>query len=55
MHNVIPKGAILLFIYTSLIMFVLRLFAGPIVERINPRFRFGHRRRGFLFSLAKLR
>lgn len=36
MKNVIPQGALLLFIYTSGIMFVLRFFAGPIVERINP-------------------
>ncbi|MBT4867156.1 MAG: MFS transporter [Planctomycetaceae bacterium] len=36
MNNVIEGKAILLFIYTSAIMFVLRFFAGPIVERINP-------------------
>lgn len=36
MNNVIPGNALLLFIYTSAIMFVLRFFAGPIVERINP-------------------
>jgi MFS family permease len=36
MHNVIEGNAILLFIYTSAIMFVLRFFAGPIVEKINP-------------------
>ncbi len=37
MENVIPKQyALLLFIWTSGIMFVLRFFAGPIVERINP-------------------
>jgi len=36
MNNVIAGKAILLFIYTSSIMFVLRFFAGPIVERINP-------------------
>jgi len=36
MRNVIAKNAVLLFIYTSGIMFVLRFFAGPIVERINP-------------------
>ena len=36
MNNVIEGKAILLFIYTSTIMFVLRFFAGPIVERINP-------------------
>lgn len=36
MENVIGDNALLLFIYTSAIMFVLRFFAGPIVERINP-------------------
>jgi hypothetical protein len=36
MNNVISGKAVLLFIYTSAIMFVLRFFAGPIVERINP-------------------
>ena len=36
MGNVIREDAILLFIYTSALMFVLRFFAGPIVERINP-------------------
>ncbi len=35
MSNVIPN-AILLLVYTSGLMFVLRFFAGPIVERINP-------------------
>jgi MFS family permease len=30
------KNALLLFIYTSALMFVLRFFAGPIVHRINP-------------------
>ena len=35
MNNVIGQS-ILLFIYTSSLMFVLRFFAGPIVERINP-------------------
>src|SRR4029078_8633562 len=34
--NVIKGQAILVFIYTSGLMFVLRFFAGPIVERINP-------------------
>jgi MFS family permease len=34
--NFIQGNALLLFIYTSGIMFVLRFFAGPIVERINP-------------------
>lgn len=36
MNNVITGKAVLLFIYTSSIMFVLRFFAGPIVEKINP-------------------
>ena len=36
MENVISGNAILLFVYTSALMFVLRFFAGPIVERINP-------------------
>lgn len=36
MNNVIAGNAMLLFIYTSGLMFVLRFFAGPIVERINP-------------------
>ncbi|MFV2069650.1 MAG: sugar MFS transporter [Pirellulales bacterium] len=36
MNNVIQGKAILLFIYTSAIMFVLRFFAGPIVEKISP-------------------
>ena len=31
-----PGGGLVLFVYTSAIMFVLRFFAGPIVERINP-------------------
>jgi MFS family permease len=35
MKNV-TEHALLLFVYTSGIMFVLRFFAGPIVERINP-------------------
>jgi MFS family permease len=34
--NFIQGNALLLFVYTSGIMFVLRFFAGPIVERINP-------------------
>jgi MFS family permease len=34
--NVIAEKAFLLFIYTSMLMFVLRFFAGPIIERINP-------------------
>ncbi len=36
MKATIQGNALLLFIYTSGIMFVLRFFAGPIVERINP-------------------
>ncbi|MCH7989398.1 MAG: MFS transporter [Planctomycetes bacterium] len=36
MNNVIEGKAVLLFIYTSAIMFVLRFFAGPIVKKINP-------------------
>src|SRR5687768_1924060 len=36
MNNVVGEYAILLFVYTSALMFVLRFFAGPIVERINP-------------------
>lgn len=36
MKNVIQGKEMLLFIYTSGLMFVLRFFAGPIVERINP-------------------
>lgn len=36
MKNVIQGKETLLFIYTSALMFVLRFFAGPIVERINP-------------------
>ena len=36
MNNVVGEWAILLFVYTSTLMFVLRFFAGPIVERINP-------------------
>ncbi len=34
--NVIAEKAFLLFVYTSMLMFILRFFAGPIVERINP-------------------
>jgi MFS family permease len=45
MQNVIPS-ALLLLVYTSGIMFVLRFFAGPIVERINPL--------GLLFVSASL-
>ncbi|MCH8046077.1 MAG: MFS transporter [Planctomycetes bacterium] len=36
LKSVIPGQEVLLFIYTSAIMFVLRFFAGPIVHRINP-------------------
>ena len=36
MNNVIGKYAILLFVYTSLLMSILRFTAGPIVHRINP-------------------
>jgi MFS family permease len=36
MKNTIKENALLLFVYTSGLMFVLRFFAGPIVERINP-------------------
>lgn len=36
MENVVKQYALLLFIYTSALMFVLRFFAGPIVERTNP-------------------
>lgn len=36
METQYAKNAFLLFIYTSAIMFVLRFFAGPIVEKINP-------------------
>ncbi len=34
--EMLTKQGFLLFIYASSIMFVLRFFAGPIVERINP-------------------
>lgn len=36
MENAIPGNALMLFVYTSGLMFILRFFAGPIVERINP-------------------
>lgn len=37
MDNVFSKGqGVLVFLYTASIMFVLRFFAGPIVEKINP-------------------
>jgi len=35
LNNIIPN-AIIMLMYTSLLMFILRFFAGPIVERINP-------------------
>ncbi len=31
-----PKKGLLLFVYTSSLMFILRFFAGPIVHRISP-------------------
>jgi MFS family permease len=36
MNNVIKGKAFLLFVYSSSLMFALRFFAGPIVEKINP-------------------
>jgi fucose permease len=36
LNNTVGSYAMLLFVYTSALMFVLRFFAGPIVERINP-------------------
>lgn len=36
MNNVVGNNAFLLFVYMSTLMFVLRFFAGPIVEKINP-------------------
>lgn len=36
LNNTIGNLAFLLFVYTSLLMFVLRFTAGPIVHRINP-------------------
>lgn len=36
MNNMVGNYAMLLFVYTSALMFILRFFAGPIVERINP-------------------
>jgi hypothetical protein len=36
MKNTIGSTAFILFVYTSLLMFVLRFVAGPIVHRINP-------------------
>ena len=46
MQSLIAGNAFLLFIYTSVLMFVLRFFAGPIVHRINPL--------GLLFASAVL-
>ena len=36
MENVMSGNAVLVLVYTSTIMFVLRFFAGPIVGKINP-------------------
>jgi MFS family permease len=36
LNNALPGRSILIFVYTAGLMFVLRFFAGPIVERINP-------------------
>jgi MFS family permease len=36
MNNVVGENAFLLFVYMSALMFILRFFAGPIVEKINP-------------------
>ncbi|HET6326760.1 MAG TPA: MFS transporter [Planctomycetaceae bacterium] len=36
MNNVIKGKAFILFVYMQILMFVLRFFAGPIVEKINP-------------------
>jgi len=36
LNNVVGENAFLLFVYMSALMFILRFFAGPIVERINP-------------------
>ena len=36
LNPIIGNLAFLLFVYTSLLMFVLRFFAGPIVHKINP-------------------
>jgi MFS family permease len=35
MENLVPN-AIIVLVYTSMLMFVLRFFAGPIVHRLNP-------------------
>jgi MFS family permease len=44
MNNTIGNNASLLLAYTSILMFVLRFFAGPIVHKINPL--------GLLFAAA---
>lgn len=36
LNGVIGNKAFLLFVYTSMLMFILRFFAGPIVHKINP-------------------
>jgi MFS family permease len=36
LNRIIGNKAFLLFVYTSMLMFVLRFFAGPIVHKINP-------------------
>jgi len=36
LNNVVGNYSLLLFIYISMLMFILRFFAGPIVHRINP-------------------
>lgn len=36
LNPIIGSKAFLLFVYTSLLMFILRFFAGPIVHKINP-------------------
>jgi MFS family permease len=36
LNRVIGNKAFLLFVYTSMLMFILRFFAGPIVHKINP-------------------
>ena len=35
-ESILTRQGLMLFVYASSIMFVLRFFAGPIVERINP-------------------
>jgi len=44
LNNVVGNFSLLLFIYISGVMFVLRFFAGPIIHRINPL--------GLLFAAA---